>query len=87
MLTIKSASLNFKAPKLGALLKQDFVMKKHPTFDELLKAQREGRNKVRQKVKPVSLPADPDERDRVIREAVRHVIEKHREELENLANK
>lgn len=62
-------------------------MKKHPTFDELLKAQREGRNKVRPKVKPVSLPADPDERDRVIREAIRHVIERHREELESLANK
>lgn len=62
-------------------------MKKYLGFNELLDAQREGRNKVRPKVKPVNLPADPDERDRVIREAVRHVIERHREELESLANK
>lgn len=62
-------------------------MNKHLAFSELLRDQREGRNKVRPKVKPVSLPADPDERDRVIREAIRHVIEKHREELESLANK
>lgn len=65
-------------------------MNQRPTFAELLQASREGRSLPREprpvvKVKAKPLPADPEERSRVIREAARCVIERHRDELQRLA--
>lgn len=56
---------------------------------ECLEAHREGRGEFHPTVepKPISLPTDPEERNRVILEAARRVIERHRDELERLAHK
>ena len=65
-------------------------MNQRSTFAELLQASREGHSLPREPrpvIKAKPLPADPEERSRVIREAARSVIERHRDELEHLANK
>ena len=64
-------------------------MNQRPTFAELLQASRESRNDQRPAVRPKSmnLPTDAEERSRVLREAARRVIERHRNELEHLAHK
>lgn len=64
-------------------------MNQRPTFAELLQASREGRSLPREPrpvVKAKPFPVDPEERNRVIREAARRVIERHRDELERLAD-
>lgn len=64
-------------------------MNRQSTFAEHLKAYKDGLNGARPvvKAKPLNLPTDPDERDHIIREAARRVIERHRDELERLAHK
>lgn len=64
-------------------------MNRKLTFMECLEAHREGRGEFHPTVepKPISLPTDPEERNRVILEAARRVIERHRDELERLAHK
>lgn len=64
-------------------------MSRQSTFADCLKAHKDGLMKPRPvvKPKPLNLPTDPDERSRVIIEAARHVIERHRDELERLAHK
>lgn len=61
-------------------------MNQRPTFAELLQASREGRSLPRPVVKAKPFSADPEERSRVVREAARRVIERHREELQRLAD-
>lgn len=60
-----------------------------PTFNDFLSIYREKQDQKRPVVrpKPISLPTDLEERSRVIREAARRVIERHRDELERLAYK
>lgn len=61
-------------------------MNQRPTFAECLQASREGRSSPHSVVKATKpLPTDSEERSRVVREAARRVIERHRDELERLA--
>lgn len=64
-------------------------MSRQSTFAEHLQANRVGRAELYSTVrpKPMNLPADQEERSRVIRETARRVIERHRDELERLAHK
>jgi hypothetical protein len=64
-------------------------MNRQLTFAEHLQAHREGLNEPRPvvKEKPMNLSTDSEERSKVIREAARRVIVRHRDELERLAHK
>lgn len=65
------------------------MMNRQLTFAEYLESHREDRNEFRPVVrpKPINLPTNLEERSRVIREAAKRVIERHRDELESLAYK
>lgn len=64
-------------------------MSRQSTFAEHLQANRVGCAEIYPTVRPkqMNLPADQEERSRVIRETARRVIERHRDELERLAHK